>query len=145
MEINASIHKMARGLGAETEVTFRPKVTSFVKGRYYHEKIDGVEAAHVKAKDRLAFGEWCAELDPDWVIQAMDITRIKGAGIEYARGILTRWEKEGGPPTTSQRNGAAPTSLPVRRSVSFDDPDYVGNMKHKWPTEEEMRAKEARQ
>ncbi|MFA5247432.1 MAG: hypothetical protein WC408_06115 [Candidatus Micrarchaeia archaeon] len=44
MEINASIHKMARGLGAETEVTFRPKVTSFVKGRYYHEKIDGVEA-----------------------------------------------------------------------------------------------------
>ncbi len=61
MEINASIHRIAKGLGAEAEVTFRPKINSWVKGDYYHEKIDGIEAesdhrfSFKKAEDAKTF------------------------------------------------------------------------------------------
>lgn len=79
---------------------------------------------------------------PEWIIMAAEKAATKAAGWNYVASILDRWKRDGGPPE-AQRN--TPTPLPVRRSVSFSDPDYVGNTKRSWPTEEEMRASEARQ
>lgn len=130
------------GLPASVEAAAKRPPQSVPRAFASAERVLGRE---LRPSEHVLVGDWCAEMDPEWVVQALDITRTNGkTNLAYASAILRDWDDNGGPPERGG-NSNQPTPLPVRRASSFEDPDYVGNMRKQWPTEEEMRAKEARQ
>lgn len=83
-------------------------------------------------RESVLVGEWCEERNPEWVVQALDITRSKGIGkLNYAFSILDDWGSSGPPAKASP----SPISLPAKRVITDDDPDFIGNIRREWPRE----------